>query len=582
MSRTPERSASKRPERTAFDRTAAQQRLRTERFDVLVIGAGITGAGVALDAAERGLRVALLDKADFASGTSSKSSKLVHGGLRYLQQREFLLVYEALAERQRLLRNAPHLVSVLPFLIPLFGKDGMVNKTVAKTYSTALWLYDITGGLRIGKRHKKISRDEARAHLPTVRMDRLVQGWLYYDARADDARLTLTIARTAAAEYGAVLANYTPVAGLLSTGDGRVVGVRLADGSEIRAGVVVNAAGVWAEEVEAMDQHSPVEQRLQIRPAKGVHITVPGHLVQADIASVINVPGDKRSVFVVPWEDRVYVGTTDTDYDGPLDNPPCTEADVDYLLRALNSAITTTVSKSDVLGVWAGLRPLIATATTGRTADLSRRHTVRVAASGLITVTGGKLTTYRKMAADTVDAVVTAVGRGRRKSGTASLPLLGARGTADLVAPGAGAHWALSDQQMRHLVSRHGSATRFVLELIAESAELARPLVPGLPYLSAEAVYACRYEMATGLDDVVSRRTRARLLDRGATNDALSAIAELIAPEFGWDADEIARQVATVRHDLDEEARAAAIGPAAASPVEPVLTTHTNAGGDAR
>ena len=543
-----------------FDRDAAQRRLRNERFDLIVIGAGITGAGVALDAAQRGLRVALLDKGDFASGTSSKSSKLVHGGLRYLQQREFLLVYEALAERQRLLRNAPHLVSVLPFLIPLFGKDGVVNKTVAKTYSTALWLYDITGGLRIGKRHKKITRDEAHAHLPTVRMDRLVQGWLYYDARADDARLTLTIARTAAAEYGAVLANYTPVVGLLSTGDGRVVGVRLEDGTEVRAAAVVNAAGVWAEQVEAMETLTPESDRLRIRPAKGVHITIPGHLVQADIASVIAVPGDKRSVFVVPWEDRVYVGTTDTDYEGPLDDPECTEADVEYLLRAINSAITNTVTKQDLLGVWAGLRPLVATASTGRTADMSRKHTVRVAPSGLITVTGGKLTTYRKMAADTVDAVVKALGRGRRKSGTADLPLLGARGSADLTTAGAGRQWDLTNEQMAHLVSRHGAQARAVLSLIHESAELAEPLVPGLPYLRAEAIYACREEMATSLDDVLSRRTRARLLDVRATAAAAADVARIIGPELGWNEADVEEQVSHFRAALANEARTAAIG----------------------
>ncbi|HEV7886250.1 MAG TPA: glycerol-3-phosphate dehydrogenase/oxidase, partial [Acidimicrobiales bacterium] len=309
---------------SGFNRAAALTRLADDEFDVLVVGGGITGAGVALDAAARGLRTALVEARDFASGTSSKSSKLVHGGLRYLQQREFALVYENLAERQRLLDNAPHLVHVLPFLIPLFGKDGAVNKTVAKAYSTALWLYDLTGGLRIGKRHRRIGADEAMAHMPTLRRDRLAASFLYYDAQADDARLTLTILRTAV-DHGAVAANYAPVAALLKGEDGRVRGARLADGTEVRAGAVVNAAGVWSDDVGALDEGAHPHT---LRPAKGVHVTVPWDKVRCDIAAVVPVPKDRRSIFVVPWGDRVYLGTTDTDYEGPLDDPQCTAEDV--------------------------------------------------------------------------------------------------------------------------------------------------------------------------------------------------------------------------------------------------------------
>src|SRR5579863_3727828 len=235
-----------------FRRDDSLRRLADESFDVLVIGGGVTGAGVALDAASRGLRTALVEKGDFASGTSSKSSKMVHGGIRYLQQREFRLVYENLAERQRLLDNAPHLVSPLPFLIPLFGRDGVVSKTVARSYSSALWLYDITGGWRIGERHHEVSRQEALEHLPTLNTDHLVAGFLYYDARADDARLTLTLSRTAAIAYGAAVANYTPVVGLTTVG-GTTRGARVQpdpsdpdSAFEIRARVVVNAPGVWA------------------------------------------------------------------------------------------------------------------------------------------------------------------------------------------------------------------------------------------------------------------------------------------------------------------------------------------------
>src|SRR5207237_786093 len=277
---------------TPFDRAHALDRLGDEPFDVLVVGGGITGAGVALDAAARGLSTALVERGDLASGTSSKSSKLIHGGLRYLQQREYLLVYENLAERQLLLHNAPHLVSPLPFLIPLFGKDGVVNKAVARAYSVALWLYDLTGGLRIGKRHRRIGVDETLAHMPTLRPDRLVAGFVYYDAEADDARLTLTLARPAALDFGAAVATYAPV------------------------------------------------------------------------------PKDRRSIFVIPWGPRVYVGTTDTDYDGSLDEPRCTPADVAYLLGALNTFVSEPVSEADVVGTWAGLRPLIKDATSERTADL--------------------------------------------------------------------------------------------------------------------------------------------------------------------------------------------------------------------
>src|SRR5580698_7677827 len=298
-----------------FRRADALRRLADETFDVLVIGGGVTGAGVALDAASRGLKTALVEKSDFASGTSSKSSKMVHGGLRYLQQREIRLVYENLAERQRLLDNAPHLVSPLPFLIPLFGRDGVVSKTLARSYATALWLYDLTGGVRIGSRHKKVTKGEALAHIPTLKTEHLVAGFLYFDARADDARLTLTLARTAALEFGAAVANYTPVVSMTMGADGKADGavVRPIEGDPasdftIRAGCVVNATGVWADGVRAMDEGTHPNA---IRPAKGVHVTVPAERLPCDIAAVIPVHQDRRSIFVVSWPgtDLVYLGT---------------------------------------------------------------------------------------------------------------------------------------------------------------------------------------------------------------------------------------------------------------------------------
>jgi glycerol-3-phosphate dehydrogenase len=511
------------PARTPFDRATALTRLRDEEFDVLVVGGGITGAGVALDAAARGLRTALVERDDFAAGTSSKSSKMVHGGLRYLQQHEYRLVYENLAERQRLLDNAPHLVQPLPFLIPLFGRSGAVKKAVAKAYSTALWLYDLTGGIRIGRRHKRIAVDEVLAHLPVLKPEYVVAGFLYYDARADDARLTLAIARTAVLDHGAVAVNHAAVVGLLKDGTGRVRGARLDDGTEVRAACVVNAAGVWADDVRALDEGAHPQS---IRPAKGVHIAVPWEKVRCDIAAVIPVVADRRSIFVVPWGDRVYLGTTDTDYDGPLDDPQCTAEDARYLLDAFNLFSREPLTEADILGAWAGLRPLVRGAASERTADLSRRHRVAASASGVVTVTGGKLTTYRKMAADTVDEVVRLVRRGARRSSTRRLALRGAMKDAE-----------------GHLETRFGTEARAVTAMVENDPALAAPLVPGLPYLQAEAVYAARYEMATTLTDVLSRRTRALLLARDAAAEAAPAVARLLAPELGWSAEETQRQV---------------------------------------
>ena len=528
----------------SFQRPDALARLATDHFDLLVVGGGITGAGVALDAASRGLRTALVEKDDFASGTSSKSSKLVHGGLRYLQQHEFRLVYENLAERQRLLQNASHLVSPLPFLIPLFGKGGVVDRSVARTYRTALWLYDVTGGIRIGRRHQRISRDATLAHLPTLRADRLVDSFLYWDARTDDARLTLDVLRTAVLEHDAVAANHTRVTSLTSGADGSVDGARVApEGGEpfdIRADVVVNAAGVWADEVRALDEPRHPHS---IRPAKGIHITVPAAALPCDIAAVIPVRADRRSIFVVSWGSHVYLGTTDTEWDGPLDDPGCTPEDVDYILDAANAVVNQPISRADITGIWSGLRPLLAPveghhAPSERTADLSRRHTVRTSTSGMVTVTGGKLTTYRKMAEDTVDTALRVLQRPARRCVTNDLrlrgagtsvppPSLPASGAAEPPADPAGAAAA-------HLAGRYGTETPDVLALAGDDATLLDPLVPGLDYLRVEAVYAVRHEMATSLVDILDRRTRAVLHDARATANAAGAVADLIGPDLGW------------------------------------------------
>lgn len=553
------------------------RRLADEPFDVLVVGGGITGVGVALDAANRGLSTALVEAADFASGTSSKSSKLVHGGLRYLQQGDVHLVYQALRERKRLRRNAPHLVKILPFLLPILTRDGLIPKRVARALGSAMWMYDLTGGWRIGRLHRRVNAEKAHRHMPTMSRDRLSGGYIYYDATVDDARLVLTVARTAAAK-GAVVANYCRVTGFLHDTAGRVAGATVDTGSgtvDVRARVVVNAAGVWADQVRSFD-HSGAEVTHTIRPAKGIHLTVPWRLVQNDVAAVIPVPGDKRSLFVVPWGarsdgtfDHTYVGTTDTDYQGRLDDPPCTADDIDYVLRALNAAVTTDVTTDDVTGVWAGLRPLVRDGSaSGRTADLSRRHRVTVGDTGVIAIAGGKLTTYREMAEDTVDAVADALSGRRprigrltrwrkqlqeylpRRNSTRSLRLLGADGYSE--APVGSREARLGD--------RYGTLRSEIDALVAADPTLGEPLVPGLPYERAEAVFAARDEMAVSLTDVLTRRTRCHLLDRAATATAAPGVAELLAGVLGWDDAETVNQVDAYRA-LAEQERADAAGP---------------------
>jgi glycerol-3-phosphate dehydrogenase len=533
-----------------FQRTDMVERLEAESFDVLVIGGGITGTGVALDAAARGLRTAIVERDDFASGTSSKSSKLVHGGLRYLQQGEIRLVYQALRERERLRNNAPHLVKVLPFMIPILTKDGVVSRKIARAMGSAMWMYDLTGGWRIGKVHRRLKKDAAFAHLPTMPKERLASAYLYFDATVDDARLCLTVARTAAV-HGAVVVNRCRVVELPKDSNGHTAGAVVDVGGRlisVRAKVVVNAAGVWSDEVRTLDEGADPDS---IRPAKGVHLTVPWEKVRNDIAVVIPVPKDKRSLFVVPWGplpdgtfEHTYVGTTDTDYAGSIDDPQCTKDDITYVLRALNASITTGITEADITGTWAGLRPLVKSASSGRTADLSRRHKVNRSASNVISVTGGKLTTYREMAEDTVDQVCEILEL-RRRSTTRRLALVGAEG------------YELPTGDAAHLANRYGSAVSEITALCYADRSLTEPLVPGLPYIKAEAVYAARSEMAVTLDDVLSRRTRARLFDRPATLAAAEDVARLIAPDMGWDQVAIDRQVADFRNSCAHEQTAA-------------------------
>jgi glycerol-3-phosphate dehydrogenase len=516
--------------------------LASEPFDVVVVGAGMTGAGCALDAAQRGLRVALVDAGDIAVGTSSKSSKMVHGGLRYLSQREFKLVRENLRERQRLLNNAPHLVTVLPFLIPLFGRNGVVAKSVSRAYATALRLYDFSGGWRIGQRYRRITRAETLAHLPKLNVDALVAGFLYFDARGDDARVALTIARTAAERYGAAVATYVKVVGFDHDASHAVCTVRCRDERSgelltVRTRAVINASGVWADEVSTLAEREPSHR---ITPAKGVHVVVPKERMPADVAAVLTVRGDRRSVFVVPFDDApfTYIGTTDTPYNGPLEAPTADPADVAYLLDAINAWTSADLSPADVTAVWAGLRPLLAPAKgehlSERTADLSRRHNVTVKPDHVVHVTGGKWTTYRQMAEDAVDAVGKILNS-RARCATTSLPLLGA--------PTEG-NWRPSTTEEERLYHRYGVRSPDVLALAAKDDSLAAPLMAPLPYTGAEFAYACREEMACTLVDLLTRRTRAHLMDARAAMSGAETVSRVAAAELGWDEARRQREVA--------------------------------------
>ena len=535
-------------------RTDELSAFATFSFDVVVIGAGMTGAGVALDAASRGLRVALIDGGDLASGTSSKSSKMVHGGLRYLQQKEFRLVYENLRERQRLLLNAPYLVQPLPFLIPLFGSNGVASKAIVRGYATALRIYDLSGGWRIGHRYRRITREETLAHLPTLRTDRLVAGFLYYDAQGDDARVALTLAKTAKVKYRASVANYVSATDVVKDARGRVETVVCRDELTkkkftIATRSVVNATGVWADSIFTLTEHQPSRR---ITPAKGVHVSVARDRLPADVAAVLSVPNDRRSIFVVPFDDAPYtfVGTTDTAYSGPIDDPTCSPEDVAYLLATVNASTSSNLTTNDVTGVWAGLRPLLAPEKgkkiKERTADLSRRHRVTDSGDGVVHVTGGKWTTYRQMAEDAVDALKPYVND-LAKVRTKTLRLYGVSA------------WRPTSELETHLYHRFGADATTVLEMIQNDTSLGECPIAGQPYVGAEFIFSAREEMATSLVDLLTRRTRAPLHDARATLAAAPAIAQLVAPEMDWGDGEIATQIEAYRALVNHEFSAAGL-----------------------
>lgn len=531
-------------------RRTAWDRLGKDHFDVIVVGGGVVGAGIALDAATRGLRVALVEARDLASGTSSRSSKMFHGGLRYLEQLEFGLVREALKERElSMARLAPHLVKPLRFLYPL------TRRVWERPYVAAgLLLYDTMGGAKSVPGQRQLSRHAALRLAPGLRRTSLVGGISYYDTVVDDARHTMTVARTAA-HYGAVIRTSTQVVGFLREAD-RVVGVRVRDSedgrsAEVRGHVVINAAGVWTDEVQALSQQ---RGRFHVRASKGVHIVVPRDRIVSDAAIILRTA--TSVLFVIPWGAHWIVGTTDTDWNLDLAHPAATKADIDYLLDRVNQVLVTPLTHDDIDGVYAGLRPLLA-GESDETSKLSREHAVARIAPGLVAIAGGKYTTYRVMAYDAVDEAAQDIPARVSPSITEKVPLLGADGYFALVNQTVqlAEEYGLHPYRVKHLLDRYGSLIDEVMALAADHPELRQPITAAPSYLKVEAVYAAAAEGALHLDDVLARRTRISIEypHRGA--DCAEEVAGLMAGVLGWDAAETEREIRTYLARVDAEVR---------------------------
>jgi glycerol-3-phosphate dehydrogenase len=518
----------------ARDRTTALHRLASGPLDVLVIGGGITGAGAALDAASRGLRVGLVEARDLAAGTSSRSSKLIHGGLRYLEQRDFKLVREALRERDLLVSKlAPHLVKPVPFLYPLY------KKVVERPYvGTGLVIYDAMEGTRRPvPHHRHLTTRGALRMAPALRSERLSGGMVYYDAQVDDARHTVTVARTAAA-HGAIILTRASATSLLRSADGaRVTGARVRDSEtgrsfDVTAERVVVCAGVWTDLVHEIGD---IKAGYQVRMSKGVHLVVDRSAIDAETGMIVRT--EKSVLFFIPWGgDRWIVGTTDTDWSGDRAEPTATAEDVDYILAAANRVLARPLTRSDVIGVYAGLRPLVAAAADTPTTKLSREHVVDVPLPGLASIAGGKFTTYRLMARDVVDAAVRDFARPVPESVTGDLPLLGADGLPAVRAAARrlGEDFGVPVTAVEHLLTRYGSLVSEVLEMIRQDKSLARPLVDGYPYLRAEVGYAVTHEGALHVEDVLARRVRLLIESPDAGTSAAPEVAAIMGGLLGW------------------------------------------------
>ena len=514
-------------------RESAISQLATEQFDILVIGGGVNGVGAALDAASRGLKVALIEAQDIAAGTSSRSSKLIHGGLRYLEQYDFKLVREALHERELMVSTlCPHLVKPVGFLFPL------TEKLKERTYVGAgLALYDALRGFqRSLPWHKHLSQRQINEIAPSLRHDLVTGAIKYFDAQVDDARHTMAVARTAA-RHGALIATKVSAESLIREGK-RVVGVNaldLASGKKIaiKATATVMCAGVWSDQLHERFELTP---GYNVTMSKGAHIVVPGSAIKSDAGIIIKTP--VSVLFLIPWGDKWIVGTTDTPYEGDRAEPFATQEDVQYILDQANRVLKPKLRAKDIIGVYAGLRPLVANKKSATTTKLSREHTVDRPAPGFVSIAGGKYTTYRVMAEDVIDRAVLELRRVTKDSVTEKLPLVGADG-----------YFALEQQKERialengltvetvtHLLNRHGSLISEILVIIKEQPKLAKKLDSDLPYIKAEIIYAVSHEGAQSVDDVISRRTR---LSFEATNHAVhlaEEVAALIAPVLGWSA----------------------------------------------
>ena len=553
---------------------------------VIVVGGGVVGAGVALDAATRGLSVGLVEARDFGSGTSSRSSKLIHGGLRYLEQMNFGLVREALTERSLLLqRIAPHLVRPVSFLFPF------THHAWERAYvGTGVSMYDLLavsrGQVRGLPVHRQLSKSRALRLAPALRRSALTGGLLYWDAQVDDARFVVDLIRTAAG-YGAQVASRTQVTGFLREGE-RVTGVRVRDlesGAELefRAQQVVNATGVWTDEIQAM---AGGRGSINVRASKGVHLVVPRDRIQSATGIILRTP--VSVLFVIPWGRHWIIGTTDTAWSLSKAHPAASRADIDYVLGQVNRVLAVPLSYDDVEGVYAGLRPLLA-GESDTTSKLSREHTVAHPVPGLVMIAGGKYTTYRVMARDAVDAVAHGLDEKVPPSCTDQVPLAGADGFQALwnarhqIARSSGLHVA----RVEHLLRRYGSLISELLDLIAADPSLARPLAGADDYLRVEAVYAATHEGARHLDDVLTRRTRISIetWDRGLS--AAQEVASLMAGPMKWRSRQVSREIENYRArvaaerasqeaDTDSDADAIRLG---APEIVPVVTTSAEAAG---
>jgi glycerol-3-phosphate dehydrogenase len=520
-------------------RADALDRLANDDLDVLVIGAGVTGCGCALDAVTRGLRVGLVDARDFAAGTSSRSSKLFHGGLRYLEQLNFALVFEALKERSLALNKlAPHLAKPVPFLYPL------TRPVIDRSYAgLGIGVYDLMGAGRGVPHHlQHLSRKRTLESFPSANRQSVIGSIRFFEGLVDDARHTMMIGRTAA-HYGAAVATSTRVFGFLREAD-HVAGVKVRDLESgntftIRAKQTINATGVWIDELQQM---LGGRGQFQVRASKGVHLVVPRNRINSRTGLITQT--EKSLLFIIPWGSHWIIGTTDTEWQLDRAHPAASQADIDYLLRHANTLLADPLTRDDVIGVYAGLRPLLA-GESDSTSKLSREHAVASPVRGLVMIAGGKYTTYRVMAKDAVDAAVRDLDQKVPASCTEDVPLLGADGYHALwnARPLLVNETGLRDLQVEHLLNRYGSLFPELLEMIKSRPELAHPLEGAAEYLKVEAIYAASHEGALHLDDILARRTRISIetWDRGLA--AAPEVATLIAPILGWGPADVDREV---------------------------------------